>query len=192
MAGRYFTGLTSGISQKFFHSKQEDTQSEGLQELLSHLQHKPNPSLQSLGNEHPKSNVIESQPEATTPVLGGAKLEDEDLFVAEDSGWGINDDDLIIEPLENQPVEDKKEIAPIRKESLHERKDLEEERKSTTPERKYSQNLDKSEKNSKTPSMDLSNTKAPNRHSAKGSAKYTPLQVPEFDFTIYLPFPNSK
>ena len=148
MAGRLFTGITSGITQgltKGLFHKQEESEDHGFQDLLSHLQPK-----QQTANLHSNSNdlnnKLQSQSQTVKPISSNLKVDEEDLFAnQEESGWGIGDDDLILDQIDQVNEETK---AP---EIEHKEKEVEPEKKSKskTPERKSHTSTAQSEKNTK-------------------------------------------
>lgn len=133
MAGRLFTGITSGITQgitKGLFHKQEEPEDHGFQDLLSHLQPKQQTHhLQSLSNDHSKTQ-FQTQLKSTPSNL---KVEEEDLFGnQEESGWGIADEDLILDQID-QIHEEIKASEPVHKENEQENKNKTPERKPLTP-----------------------------------------------------------
>ena len=141
MAGRLFTGLTTGITQgitKGLFHKQEEPEDHGFQDLLSHLQPKHQTNLQYHPNDHSKTQA----PSLSKPTPASLKVDEEDLFgTQEESGWGIADEDLILDQID-QMTEEIKVGETEHKEPEHENKNKTPERKPLTP-------TSKSEKNAK-------------------------------------------
>ena len=99
---KLFGGLTQGLTQTLF-AQQEEQKTQGLEDLLSHLQHN-NPAEDQDPSHLMVKQPAEAQPEQSPTQL---KLKDENIDENKsDQGWG-NDDDLLLDGLD-QDINDKK------------------------------------------------------------------------------------
>lgn len=118
-----FQDITSKTSNIF--TRHKEPEENGFQDLLSNLNKQPQAPSGSLSNLG--SGAKPSVPSNNPPISDRLKVEDENILDEADAGWGINDDDLIIDNIE--PNIDEKKEPEIEKVEKIEKKKFEEEKK---------------------------------------------------------------